>query len=91
MNELEAPAQRRLVNRLRRIEGQARGIERMLEERRDCREVVQQVAALRSAVDRLGHELVIANLRACLGAAEVSPVTESRLEEALASIAGLRS
>ena len=91
MSDLDEAARRRLVNRLRRIEGQARGIERMLGEGRDCRAVVQQVAALRSAVDRLGHEVVIANLRACLAGDDVSPDTESRLEEALAALAGLRS
>ena len=82
---------RALVNRLRRIEGQARGIARMLEEGRDCGDVVQQIAAMRNAVDRLGYEVVRSNLRACLTGAELSPDTEGQLEKALAALGGLRS
>ena len=39
-----------LQKRLRRIEGQVRGVQKMLEEDRDCSEIVQQLAAIRSAV-----------------------------------------
>ncbi len=82
---------RALVNRLRRIEGQARGIAKMLEEGRDCGDVVQQIAAMRNAVDRLGYEVVRTNLRACLAGAELGPDTEGQLEKALAALGGLRS
>jgi DNA-binding FrmR family transcriptional regulator len=40
----------RLIKRLRRIEGQARGLQTMLEEERDCREIMQQLSAVSSAV-----------------------------------------
>ncbi|MBI3241131.1 MAG: metal-sensitive transcriptional regulator [Chloroflexi bacterium] len=39
-----------LQKRLRRIEGQVRGVQKMLEEDRDCHEIIQQLAAVRSAV-----------------------------------------
>jgi len=39
-----------LQKRLRRIEGQVRGVQRMLDEERDCHEIIQQLAAIRSAV-----------------------------------------
>ena len=39
-----------LINRLRRIEGQVRGVQAMLEEERDCREIMQQLSAISSAV-----------------------------------------
>jgi len=39
-----------LVSRLKRIEGQVRGVQGMVESERDCREVLQQLAAIRSAV-----------------------------------------
>jgi CsoR family transcriptional regulator, copper-sensing transcriptional repressor len=42
-----APA--RLLSRLKAIEGQARGVQRMLEEQRDCQEIMDQLAALRAA------------------------------------------
>jgi DNA-binding FrmR family transcriptional regulator len=40
----------KLVQRLRRIEGQVRGVQSMLEEERDCREIMQQLSAIHSAV-----------------------------------------
>ena len=45
-----AEAKEKLVQRLRRIEGQVRGVQNMLEEERDCREIMQQLAAVHSAV-----------------------------------------
>ena len=39
-----------MLTRLRRIEGQVRGVQTMLQEGRDCREVLQQLTAIRSAV-----------------------------------------
>lgn len=43
-------AKEKLIQRLRRIEGQARGVQGMLNEERDCQEILQQLAAIRSAV-----------------------------------------
>jgi DNA-binding FrmR family transcriptional regulator len=40
----------RLIKRLRRIEGQIRGVQSMLEDERDCREIMQQLSAISSAV-----------------------------------------
>jgi len=40
----------KLIQRLRRIEGQVRGVQAMLEEERDCREIMQQLSAIHSAV-----------------------------------------
>lgn len=40
---------RDLIARLRRIEGQTRGVQRMLEEERDCSEVIRQLASIRAA------------------------------------------
>ncbi|MGB9857635.1 MAG: metal-sensitive transcriptional regulator [Dictyoglomaceae bacterium] len=43
---------------LRRIEGQVRGIQRMIEEGRDCKEIISQIAAVRSALKRVGILIV---------------------------------
>ena len=49
--ELKNPESKtKFVKRLRRIEGQVRGIQNMLEEERDCKEIMQQLAAVSSAV-----------------------------------------
>jgi DNA-binding FrmR family transcriptional regulator len=80
-----------VVNRARRIEGQARGIQRMIEEGRECAQIVQQIAALRAAVDRLGYQLVISNLRDCLESVEVPKGAERELEASLAALSGMRT
>ena len=43
-------SKQKLIQRLRRIEGQVRGVQSMLEEERDCREIMQQLTAIHSAV-----------------------------------------
>ncbi|MER3456077.1 MAG: cytoplasmic protein [candidate division GAL15 bacterium] len=55
-----------MLARLRRIEGQVRGLQRMLEEGRDCAEVAQQVAATRAALDRVAMDLIAAGLEQCV-------------------------
>jgi DNA-binding FrmR family transcriptional regulator len=55
-----------LQRRLRRIEGQVRGIHSMLEEARDCRDVVTQIAAASHALDQVGFRLLAAGLTSCL-------------------------
>jgi DNA-binding FrmR family transcriptional regulator len=52
--------------RLRRIEGQTRGIQKMLEEGRDCEEMLTQAMAVRSAVDQVGARLMEYHLDRCL-------------------------
>jgi DNA-binding FrmR family transcriptional regulator len=42
-----------LTKRLRRIEGQVRGVTKMVEDDRDCREIIQQLAAIRSAANQV--------------------------------------
>jgi DNA-binding FrmR family transcriptional regulator len=54
------------LDRLRRANGQLGGIIRMLEQGRDCQDVVQQLAAVRRAVDRVGLKLLTGQLRQCL-------------------------
>ena len=56
----------RLVNRLRRVEGQARGLQRMIETGRPCEEVFTQLAATKAALDRVGVLLISVKMRECL-------------------------
>jgi DNA-binding FrmR family transcriptional regulator len=55
-----------LVKRLRRVEGQVRGIQQMLTEGRDCRDVVTQISAANRALEQAGFVLVAAGLTWCL-------------------------
>jgi DNA-binding FrmR family transcriptional regulator len=52
--------------RLRRVEGQVRGIQQMLTEGRDCRDVVTQLSAANKALEQAGFVLVAAGLTWCL-------------------------
>lgn len=52
--------------RLKRVEGQVRGVMRMIEEEKPCKDVVTQLSAIRSAVDRAMAYIVAANLEQCL-------------------------
>jgi DNA-binding FrmR family transcriptional regulator len=55
-----------LQKRLRRIEGQVRGLQQMLTDQRDCRDVVTQIAAANKALEQVGFVLVAAGLTWCL-------------------------
>ncbi len=52
--------------RLRRIEGQIRGIQAMIEENRDCKDVVTQIAAASKALDQVGFKMLASGLSSCL-------------------------
>ncbi|SFS69242.1 metal-sensitive transcriptional regulator [Marininema halotolerans] len=72
--------------RLRRIEGQVRGVLRMIEEEKDCKDVVSQLSAIRSAVDRSLTYIVTHNLEQCLReelAKGEDAQTEKLLQEAM--------
>jgi DNA-binding FrmR family transcriptional regulator len=59
-------AKEKLLKRLRRIEGQVRGVQGMLEEERDCREIMQQLAAVHSAVQGASRIFLQEYAAACL-------------------------
>jgi len=51
-----------VIKRLRRLEGQIRGLQRMVEEGSECRDIVTQLAAAKGALDRVGIRLMTAAL-----------------------------
>lgn len=55
-----------VVNRLRRAQGQLGGVIRLIEEGRDCKDVVMQLAAVGRALDRAGFAIVASGMRDCL-------------------------
>ncbi|MET3699379.1 DNA-binding FrmR family transcriptional regulator [Bacillus oleivorans] len=59
-----------MKNRIKRMEGQLRGILKMMEENKDCKDVVTQLSAVRSAVDRTVGVIVSSNLVECVMKAE---------------------
>lgn len=81
----DAAAQRKIANRLRRARGQLDAVIAAVEEGRSCREVVTQLAAVSSALDRAGFAIVSTALRECLadpeGAATDDGITADELEK----------
>jgi DNA-binding FrmR family transcriptional regulator len=55
------------LDRLRRVQGQVGGVARMIADGRDCADVVQQIAAARAALGRVGLRLMSTQLERCLG------------------------
>lgn len=65
--QLESPdAKEALKTRLRRVEGQMRGVQKMVDEDRDCQEILQQLAAIRSAVQNASEFFLRTYARECL-------------------------
>jgi DNA-binding FrmR family transcriptional regulator len=79
-----------LIKRLHRIEGQIGGITRMIEEGRECEEVVTQLAAASKALDRVGFKLVASGMRQCMEARSEGGLSDgdiARMERAFLSLA----
>ncbi len=57
---------RKLLNRLRRIEGQVRGIEAMIEDDAYCSDVLTQSAAVNAAINAFNRELLACHIRGCV-------------------------
>jgi len=74
-----------LLKRLRRIEGQVRGVERMVEEDRYCIDVVTQVTAIQAALDKVALELLSDHAAHCVVGAEDGEQQE-RTEELMAAV-----
>jgi CsoR family transcriptional regulator, copper-sensing transcriptional repressor len=61
-----------LIRRLHRIEGQVRGIERMVEEERYCIDVLTQIAAVKTALESLGFQILDDHVNHCVADALAS-------------------
>jgi len=72
----------RMMNRLARIEGQVRGLQRMIEEGKDCEAVLTQLSAVKSALDRVGVFLISHRMRDCLQSKVSAEVPPEAIEEA---------
>lgn len=70
-----------IKNRLKRIEGQVRGVLRMMEEEQECKDVVNQLSAVRSAVDRSIGYIVAKNLTQCVQEQQSENIDQSEVVE----------
>ena len=77
-------------NRLRRAQGQLAGVIAMIDEGRDCKDVVTQLAAVSRALDRAGFKIIASGLRECLtadGSDDTPPLSEEELEKLFLTLA----
>ncbi|MCB0932954.1 MAG: metal-sensitive transcriptional regulator [Mycobacterium sp.] len=73
-----------ILHRLRRAQGQLAGVISMVEQDRECKDVVIQLAAVSKALDRAGFKLVACGMRECAAGAQGdggSALTEAELEK----------
>jgi DNA-binding FrmR family transcriptional regulator len=75
------------INRLKRARGQLDGVIRMLEEGRECEDVVTQLAAVSRALDRAGFSIVATGLKQCLVNGETSELDTAKMEKLFLSLA----
>lgn len=75
-------AARAAINRLRRVEGQARGVQRLIAEGRDYDRILTQLAAMRAAVQAIATTMLVDRLAACLNGAADDPDRARAIEAA---------
>jgi DNA-binding FrmR family transcriptional regulator len=83
--ELRHPA--RIQARLRDVEGQVRGIQRMYEEGRPCREILDQLSAARAALDAVAELVIDDHVSGCFEPAAGLDLDEARATRLLTAIA----
>lgn len=87
-----APAETvKAVNRLKRAQGQLAAVIRMMEEGRDCEDIVTQIAAVSRAIDRAGFAVIASGMKHCLvdeaSGTEGAAADVARLEKVFLSLA----
>jgi DNA-binding FrmR family transcriptional regulator len=85
--QVEAEALGAVINRLKRAQGQLAGVLRMLEEGRDCADVVTQLAAVSRALDKAGFAIIATGLEQCIRAGEDGAVDRAKLQKVFLSLA----
>ncbi len=86
--ELDAGEIKPVINRIKRAQGQLAGVLRMMEEGRDCEDVVTQLAAVSRALDRAGFAIVATGLQQCLANGDgTDSVDVKKMEKLFLSLA----
>ncbi|MDN4503548.1 metal/formaldehyde-sensitive transcriptional repressor [Alteromonadaceae bacterium BrNp21-10] len=81
-----AASKKKLLSRVRRIKGQSVALEKSLEGEPDCMGVLQQIAAIKGAVNGLMKEVIEDHLREHLGAAELTQIQRQEEVEQVISV-----
>ena len=80
-----------LLNRLRRIEGRVRGVARMVEQDKDCIDIITQISAAQAALDRVALELIREHAKHCLTGLDglETETTDAKADELVGAIGRL--
>ncbi len=81
--ELDPAGMTPVINRIKRAQGQLAGVLRLLEEGRDCEDVVTQLAAVSKALDRAGFAIVASGLQQCLTSGDTADSLDVKKMEKL--------
>ena len=86
--ELDPNQMTPVINRIKRAQGQLAGVLRLLEEGRDCEDVVTQLAAVSKALDRAGFAIVASGLQQCLAEGDgIDSVDVKKMEKLFLALA----
>ena len=85
--ELDSTEMQSVIRRLNRARGQLGGIVKMIEDERDCREIVTQLAAVSKAVDRAGFAVIATGLKECLTNPDGEEMDVHEMEKLFLSLA----
>jgi DNA-binding FrmR family transcriptional regulator len=77
----------KVVNRLRRVEGQVRGLEKMVEDDRYCIDILTQISAVQAALDKVGLELLDDHARHCVIGGKAEGDTKELTDELMGAVA----
>ena len=86
--ELNPDEMQKVVKRLRRAQGQIGGVLKMIDEGRECQDIVTQLAAVSKALDRAGFAIVASGLQTCLATGEgIGSIDAKKMERLFLSLA----
>jgi DNA-binding FrmR family transcriptional regulator len=85
--ELDPDEMQTVVKRLRRAQGQLGGVLRMIDEGRDCQDIVTQLAAVSKALDRAGFAVIALGLRQCIADPQGQEMDVEAMEKLFLSLA----
>ena len=85
--ELDPDEMQTVVKRLKRAQGQIGGVLRMIDEGRECQEIVTQLAAVSKALDRAGFAVIALGLRQCLADPAGQEMDVATMEKLVLSLA----
>lgn len=75
-----------ILNRMKKIEGQAKGIQKMIEEDKCCGDIMVQISAIRSAINKVGGLIMDRYIKECLKESIKSGKDDGKIEEIIETI-----